>query len=348
MAVNYKLIRSVIKDYFKIDKNPKKGLMTLEWVMLGYMAITIITMLFTYTKLVNPEAMLWGRLRALVMTIALWAVYRMIPCRITKMVRIIAQMALLAWWYPDTYEINRMFPNLDHIFAGWEQDLFGCQPALLFAKALPWAVVSELMSMGYFMYYPMIALVSFYYFFCRYYEAERAAFVMLTSFFIYYLFYIYVPVVGPTFYFDAVGISEITKGIFPALGDYFNTHTNCLLHRWNLLPACRRRQERRRASNSSFPKFACGREHHLHAPGLAYRQQKTAIRDAAILHLPVSGYRIYSGALSYRCHRRPHLCRRHLFCIDGSIEGNDRTSHSFFTTEIQIVTYFNYNNIINE
>ena len=219
---------TVIKDYFKIDKNPKKGLMTLEWVMLGYMAITIITMLFTYTKLVNPEAMLWGRLRALVMTIALWAVYRMIPCRITKMVRIIAQMALLAWWYPDTYEINRMFPNLDHIFAGWEQDLFGCQPALLFAKALPWAVVSELMSMGYFMYYPMIALVSFYYFFCRYYEAERAAFVMLASFFIYYLVYIYVPVVGPTFYFDAVGISEITKGIFPALGDYFNTHTNCL------------------------------------------------------------------------------------------------------------------------
>lgn len=90
----------MIKDYFKIDKNPKKGLMTLEWVMLGYMAITIITMLFTYTKLVNPEAMLWGRLRVLVMTIALWAVYRMIPCRITKMVRIIAQMALLAWWYP--------------------------------------------------------------------------------------------------------------------------------------------------------------------------------------------------------------------------------------------------------
>lgn len=218
----------MIKDYFKIDKNPKKGLMTLEWVMLGYMAITIITMLFTYTKLVNPEAMLWGRLRVLVMTIALWAVYRMIPCRITKMVRIIAQMALLAWWYPDTYEINRMFPNLDHIFAGWEQDLFGCQPALHFAKALPWAVVSELMSMGYFMYYPMIALVTFYYFFCRYYEAERAAFVMLAGFFIYYLTYIYVPVVGPTFYFDAVGISEITKGIFPALGDYFNTHTNCL------------------------------------------------------------------------------------------------------------------------
>ena len=219
---------SVIKDYFKIEKNPKKGLLALEWVMLGYMAITVITMLFTFTKVVNPESMLWGRLRILVMTLALWGVYRMIPCRITKMVRIIAQIALLAWWYPDTYEINRMFPNLDHIFAGWEQDLFGCQPALLFAKALPWAVVSELMSMGYFMYYPMIAAVVLYYFFCRYYEAERVGFVMLASFFIYYLIYIYVPVVGPTFYFDAVGVQDIAKGIFPAMGDYFNTHTNCL------------------------------------------------------------------------------------------------------------------------
>ena len=77
----------MIKDYFKIEKNPKKGLLPLEWVMLGYMAVTVITMLFTYTKLVNPEEMLWGRLRVLAMTAALWAVYRMAPCRITKMVR---------------------------------------------------------------------------------------------------------------------------------------------------------------------------------------------------------------------------------------------------------------------
>ena len=218
----------MIKDYFKIEKNPKKGLLPLEWVMLGYMAITVFTMLFTFTKVVNPESMLWGRLRILVMTLALWGVYRMIPCRITKMIRIMAQIALLAWWYPDTYEINRMFPNLDHIFGGWEHALFGCQPALLLAKALPWAVVSELMSMGYFMYYPMIAAVVLYYFCCRYYEAERVSFVLLASFFIYYLIYIYVPVVGPTFYFDAVGVQDIAKGIFPAMGDYFNTHTNCL------------------------------------------------------------------------------------------------------------------------
>ncbi len=202
--------------------------MSLEWAMLGYMALTIVTMLFTYTKLVNPESMLWGRVRVLVITGALWAVYRMVPCRMTRMTRVLGQMALLAWWYPDTYEINRLFPNLDHLFAGWEQQLFGCQPALYFAKAFPWAVVSELMDMGYFMYYPMIAIVVYFYFFRRYQEFERISFVILASFFLYYIVFIYVPVAGPTFYYDAVGIDEIAKGIFPAIGDYFNTHTSCL------------------------------------------------------------------------------------------------------------------------
>lgn len=217
-----------IKDYFKIEKNPKKGLMALEWAMLAYMALTIIVMLFTYTKLVNPESMIWGRIRVLVITGALWAVYRMIPCRMTKMVRVVAQMSLLAWWYPDTYELNRILPNLDHVFAGWEQQIFGCQPALYWAKAMPWMIVSELLDMGYVMYYPMIAIVIFYYFFCRYNEFERVSFVVLASFFLYYVAFIFVPVAGPTFYYHAVGVSEIAKGIFPAMGDYFNTHTDCL------------------------------------------------------------------------------------------------------------------------
>ena len=217
-----------LTQLFSIDKSPKRGLLALEWLVMAYTVFTLLVALFTYTNLQNPDAMIWGRVRVVAMTVALWVAYRLVPCRLTLLARVVAQMSLLAWWYPDTYELNRMFPNLDHLFAGWEQDLFGCQPALLFAKALPWAVVSELMSMGYFMYYPMIAAVVLYYFFCRYYEAERVSFVLLASFFIYYLIYIYVPVVGPTFYFDAVGVQDIAKGIFPAMGDYFSTHTNCL------------------------------------------------------------------------------------------------------------------------
>lgn len=217
-----------IVDLFRIDRSPRKGLLAAEWVMLAYLALTLVVVLFTYTKVTNPQAMLWGRFRILAITLALWGVYRAVPCRFTLLARVAVQLALLAWWYPDTYELNRMFPNLDHLFASCEQTLFGCQPALLFSKLLPWAVVSELMDMGYFMYYPMIGLVALFYFCFRYNEFERASFVLLASFFMYYVVFIFVPVAGPTFYFEAVGVSDISHGIFPALGDYFNTHTNCL------------------------------------------------------------------------------------------------------------------------
>lgn len=218
----------MIKDYFKIEEHPRKGLLPLEWVVLAYMALTFLIMLFTYTKLDNPNAMVWGRIRVLAMTLLLWAVYRMVPCRITKMVRVLAQMLLLAWWYPDTYEINKMLPNFDHIVAGWDQMIFGFQPALVFAKHLPWAVVSELMDMGYFCYYPMIAVVAFFYFFRRYPEFERATFIIVSAFFIYYVVFILFPVVGPTYYYNAVGVEDIARGIFPQMHDYFATHTDCL------------------------------------------------------------------------------------------------------------------------
>ena len=39
----------MIKDYFKIEKKPKKGLLPLVWVMLGFMAITVFNMNFTFT-----------------------------------------------------------------------------------------------------------------------------------------------------------------------------------------------------------------------------------------------------------------------------------------------------------
>lgn len=217
-----------MKDLFKIEAKPQRGLLALEWVMLAYLAFTLFMVFFTYTKVVNPEAMIWGRVRIVVVTLAMWGVYRMVPCRATKFARIAVQMALLSWWYPDTYELNRLLPNLDHVFARIEQDIFGCQPALLFAKAMPWTVISELMDMGYASYYPMIALAAVYYFIWKYNEFERAAFVIMASFFAYYVIFVLVPVTGPTFYYKAVGIDQIATGIFPNVHDYFNTHTECL------------------------------------------------------------------------------------------------------------------------
>ncbi len=217
-----------MKDYFKIEKKPKRGLFIAEWIMLGYLVFTLLMVLVTYTKVANPDAMIWGRIRIAVMTFAMWGVYRMVPCKLTRFARIVVQMALLGWWYPDTYELNRLLPNLDHVFATAEQSIFGCQPALLFCEKMPWPVVSELMDMGYASYYPMIVLAAVYYFIWKYSEFQRATFVILASFFAYYIIFDLIPVTGPTFYYKAVGLDNITAGIFPNVDDWFNSHTECL------------------------------------------------------------------------------------------------------------------------
>ena len=62
-------------------------------------------------------------------------------------------LVTLSWWYPDTYVLNCHFENLDHVFASWDQKLFGFQPALLWSKAYPSHIVSELMAMGYSLYF---------------------------------------------------------------------------------------------------------------------------------------------------------------------------------------------------
>ena len=203
-----------LNKIFALDKKPKRGLLAAEWVMVAYMAVTLLLIFFTYTKLHNPESMLWGRLRIAVTTAALWAVYRLWPCRLMRFARVAVQMAVLSWWYPDTYEFNRMFPNLDHHFATWEQQLFGCQPAMLFCKALPGPVFSELMDLGYASYFPMILVVTVFFFLWRYKEFHRAAFVILASFFIYYVIYIALPVAGPQYYYKAIGMEAVAEGRF--------------------------------------------------------------------------------------------------------------------------------------
>lgn len=218
----------VIRYLFELKAKPVKGLLAVEWVVLGYTLLTLLLMLFTYTRVHNPVSMLVGRVQAVAITLALWGVYRMVPCRLTHFARLCVQMALLSWWYPDTYEFNRMFANLDNVFAGYEQSLFGCQPALTFAQNWSSPVFSELMHLGYSSYYPLIAVVTVFYFFCRYDHFNRTCFIILSAFFAYYVVFIFLPVAGPQYYYLAAGVDNIAAGVFPDVGHYFADHQEAL------------------------------------------------------------------------------------------------------------------------
>ena len=125
---------TLLHAWFGLEKEPRKGLLTFEGIMILYLVATLAMVLLLYSRIPNAQPMIWGRMRILAITLALWGVYRMLPCRAMILIRATVQMALLSWWYPDTYELNRALPNLDHVFASLEQSLFGCQPALLFSQ----------------------------------------------------------------------------------------------------------------------------------------------------------------------------------------------------------------------
>lgn len=200
----------------------KKGLIAVEWATIVYTLLTTIFIMVTYVRLSHPVEMLWFRAQAVLLTLMLWGVYRLCPGKLTMLFRITGQMILLSWWYPDTYEMNRIFPNLDHVFAGWEQSLFGFQPSLEFSQVFSHPIFSELLSMGYISYYPLFVGITVFYFFFRYEYFERTAFIIVGSFFLFYIIFIILPVAGPQFYFKAVGVDQIAQGIFPNIGDYFD------------------------------------------------------------------------------------------------------------------------------
>ncbi len=207
---------------FTLEKSPKKGLLVYEWVVMGYLVFTLALVLAQHSLLPNVDSMIKGRVSIAAITLAMWGVYRLVPCGFTYTARAVVQMSLLSWWYPDIFDLNRLMPNLDHLFAGWEQALFGCQPALLFSQVASHGVISELMCLGYYSYYPMMALVCLAVLYMHHESFERVIFIVIGTFFIHYIIFIFLPVVGPQFYYQAVGTEEIAKGVFPNLHDYFN------------------------------------------------------------------------------------------------------------------------------
>lgn len=198
--------------------------LAVEKLGLLYNLFTTLLIIVFYDRLSDPQSMLVGRFLIAAGTFVLIYLYTKFPSRATVLLRMVVQMSLLNYWYPDTFEFNRIFANLDYLFASIEFDLFGCQPALLFDQMCSSIWWREAFNLGYWLYYPMIALVSFYYFFRRPDEVEKCTFIIMASFFLYYVIYIFLPVAGPQFYFPVIGDEAVTSGVYPELGNYFNLH----------------------------------------------------------------------------------------------------------------------------
>ena len=85
----------------------KTGLLSFEWVMIIYAVLTMLFILFAWRLLDNPYELLLKRIIPVLITFLLCYIYKKIPNRIVYFLRIIFQLYMLIWWYPDTYELNK-------------------------------------------------------------------------------------------------------------------------------------------------------------------------------------------------------------------------------------------------
>lgn len=205
------------------------GLWPIELLIIAYAMLTLGFAIPVWQKMADPWELVSHRAFIFAAMFLMWGLYRLWPTRLMAFVRISTQMSMLNLWYPEAYAFSSIRGNFDYVFARWDAVLFGCQPSLEFSRLCPWGWFSEAVNMGYFSYYPMILFVMIFFAFCRYEKYERASFVVMCSFFIFYMIYIFLPVAGPQFYFPAVGVGQIEAGCFPALGTYFATHTDILV-----------------------------------------------------------------------------------------------------------------------
>lgn len=196
-----------------------------ETATLLYTLFTTVLILCFWSGMSDPGRLLEGRAFVVVGMALIYLLYRVHPNRHMLVLRYLFPLTLLGYWYPDTYEFCRLFPNLDYVFAKADCVLFGCQPAISFSQTVTSKVWSELFHMGYFAYYPLILVTVVAPLLTERQRFGRTCFVVLASFFCYYLIYIFVPVAGPQYYFHAVGDSTVLSGHFPRLGDYFRYHT---------------------------------------------------------------------------------------------------------------------------
>lgn len=114
---------------------------------------------------------------------------------------------LYAAFFCETGSLNRMFftEYLDLPIARFEQQLFGCQPSVLFMHHLPCLPVSEVFYASYFSYYLMIAGVGVALFLRNRQQFFHYVSVVSFLFYVCYAIYVILPVIGSRVFFHQVG-----------------------------------------------------------------------------------------------------------------------------------------------
>jgi len=179
-----------------------------DYATQAYMALVGLLILLFH----NGTVPHWGKLLCLHIA-GLFIVHALIQAharrpksRVLDFLRHFYPVLLYTAFFVETGSLNRMFfrDYLDPVVAQWEQQLFGCQPSVLFMETFPGLLVSELFYLCYFSYYVMIGGVGIALFVRSRSQFFHYVSVVSFVFYVCYLVYIVLPVIGSRVFFHQV------------------------------------------------------------------------------------------------------------------------------------------------
>lgn len=189
-----------------------------DYATQAYLALVGLLILFFHNSTVPGWPRLLGAHAACLLLVH-WLIHacaRRKPAPLLDFLRHFYPVLLYTALFVETGSLNRMFCQeyLDPMVAQWEQALFGCQPSVLFMQKLPWRAVSELFYASYFSYYIMIAGVGIGLFLRSRRQFFHYVSVVSFLFYVCYLIYIFLPVIGSRVFFhqvDGYALPEATQ-----------------------------------------------------------------------------------------------------------------------------------------
>ncbi len=119
-------------------------------------------------------------------------------------INMILPVYALGLFYEETQYLNQFLITFrDPLLVQAEQWMFGFQPSLAFSERFPFYWMVETMSFAYFSYYFIAFGFCLYVFVKRPLILEKLVFIVITSFLLFYSFFLLFPAAGPQFYFSS-------------------------------------------------------------------------------------------------------------------------------------------------
>jgi membrane-associated phospholipid phosphatase len=133
-----------------------------------------------------------------------------------RFIHLFYPLLLITYLFGETAWFHPLFFSkpFDPWLQEWDKILFGFEPSISFSNHFSDYWISEVLNFSYFSYYFMTIGVALAFYFRYPKQTEKVVFIIVTSFFIYYLFFIAFPSQGPKYYFSAPLNQPIHSGIF--------------------------------------------------------------------------------------------------------------------------------------